>query len=172
MADEDDPGAVIPTATYRLQFNRCFTLAQAAAIVPYLADLGISHCYSSPYLKARPNSTHGYDIVDHQALNPEIGAAMLRPFVSEELHWIANTHGVFQGYYFFHYIGADRDLRENYRGHPHFQACADFCEKYDQAAFDPAYDSAPLDFFVPMVGRVFARPINSIYAKAAAEAAA
>ena len=103
--------------------------------------------------------------------HPEIGAAMLRPFVSEELHWIANTHGVFQGYYFFHYIGGDRDLRENYRGHPHFQACADFCEKYDQAAFDPAYDSAPLDFFVPMVGRVFSRPINSIYAKTAVAAA-
>jgi len=103
--------------------------------------------------------------------HPEIGAAMLRPFVSEELHWIANTHGVFQGYYFFHYIGGDRDLRENYRGHPHFQACADFCETYDQAAFDPAYESAPLDFFLPMVGRVFSRPINSIYAKTAVAAA-
>ena len=104
--------------------------------------------------------------------HPEIAATMLRPFVSEELHWIANTHGVFQGYYYFHYLGMDRDLRENYRGHPHFEACADFCEKYDQAAFDPAYDSAPLDFFEPMVRRVFARPINSIYAKAAAEAGA
>lgn len=103
--------------------------------------------------------------------HPEIAATMLRPFVSEELHWIANTHGVFQGYYYFHYLGMDRDLRENYRGHPHFEACADFCEKYDQAAFDPAYDSAPLAFFEPMVRRVFARPINSIYAKAAAEAA-
>ncbi|MEN2787163.1 HD domain-containing protein [Sphingomonas qilianensis] len=103
--------------------------------------------------------------------HPEIGAAMLRPFVSEEVHWIANTHGVFQGYYFFHYIGGDRDLRENYRGHPHFEACAEFCEKYDQAAFDPHYESAPLAFFEPMVGRVMSRPINSIYAKAAAEAA-
>ena len=99
--------------------------------------------------------------------HPEIGAAMLRPFVSEELHWIANTHGVFQGYYFFHYLGMDRDLRENYRGHANFEACAEFCEKYDQAAFDPAYDSAPLSFFEPMVGRVFSRPINSIYANAA-----
>ena len=103
--------------------------------------------------------------------HPEIAAAMLRPFVSEELHWVAEKHGVFQGYYFFHYIGADRDMREAWRGHPHFQACAEFCEKYDQAAFDPAYESAPLSFFEPMVRRVFARPINSIYAKAAAEAA-
>jgi len=98
--------------------------------------------------------------------HPEIGAAMLRPFVSEELHWIANTHGAFQGYYFFHYLGMDRDVREQYRGHPHFEACAEFCEKYDQSAFDPAYESAPLSFFEPMVGRVFARPLNSVYAVA------
>jgi predicted HD phosphohydrolase len=97
--------------------------------------------------------------------HPEIGAAMLRPFVSEELHWIANTHGVFQGYYFFHYLGGDRDMREQYRGHPHFEACAEFCEKYDQAAFDPHYESASLEFFEPMVGRVMSHPINSIYAK-------
>ncbi|RHW16794.1 HD domain-containing protein [Sphingomonas gilva] len=103
--------------------------------------------------------------------HPEIAAAMLRPFVSEELHWIANTHGVFQGYYYFHYIGGDRDMREAYRGHPHFEACAEFCEKYDQSAFDPGYESAPLDFFVPMVERVMARPINSIYARAAQAAA-
>lgn len=103
--------------------------------------------------------------------HPEIAAAMLRPFVSEELHWIANNHGVFQGYYYFHHLGMDRDLREQYRGHKHFEACAEFCEKYDQSAFDPAYESAPLDFFVPMVERVMARPINSIYAKAVAEAA-
>ena len=65
--------AAIPRATYRLQFNRDFTFAQASAIVPYLAELGISHCYSSPYLRARPGSRHGYDIVDHSMLNPEIG---------------------------------------------------------------------------------------------------
>ncbi|MCI0410785.1 MAG: 4-alpha-glucanotransferase, partial [Acidobacteria bacterium] len=63
----------IPRATYRLQFNREFTFSQAAALVPYLHALGISHCYASPYLKARPGSTHGYDIIDHNALNPEIG---------------------------------------------------------------------------------------------------
>jgi len=101
--------------------------------------------------------------------HPEIAAAMLRPFVSEELHWIANTHGVFQGYYYFHHLGMDRDLREQYRGHAHFQACAEFCEKYDQSAFDPNYDSAPLDFFVPMVERVMARPVTSIYAGIASD---
>lgn len=63
----------IPLATYRLQFNSAFTFAQAAELVPYLNDLGISHCYASPYLRARPGSTHGYDIIDHNSLNPEIG---------------------------------------------------------------------------------------------------
>lgn len=103
--------------------------------------------------------------------HPEIASAILRPFVSEELHWIADRHGVFQGYYYFHHLGMDRDLREQYRGHPHFAATAEFCEKYDQAAFDPHYESAPLDFFEPMVRRVLARPIRSIYAKAVGEGA-
>lgn len=63
----------VPLSTYRLQLNRDFTFAQATAIVPYLSELGVSHCYMSPYLKARTGSTHGYDIIDHNALNPEIG---------------------------------------------------------------------------------------------------
>jgi (1->4)-alpha-D-glucan 1-alpha-D-glucosylmutase len=64
----------IPRATYRLQLNRDFTFVQATAIIPYLATIGISHCYVSPCLKARPGSMHGYDIVDHNSLNPEIGS--------------------------------------------------------------------------------------------------
>lgn len=101
--------------------------------------------------------------------HPDIAAAILKPFVSEELHWIAQQHGIFQGYYFFHHLGMDRDLRDNYRGHPHFEATARFCELYDQSAFDPGYHSAPLEFFEPMVRRVFAAPRNSIYAGAKAE---
>ncbi|MDN5872341.1 MAG: hypothetical protein L0H73_16710 [Nitrococcus sp.] len=62
------------TVTYGLQFNRDFTFVDATRLVAYLHDLGISHCYASPYLKARPGSSHGYDIIDHTALNPEIGA--------------------------------------------------------------------------------------------------
>lgn len=71
----DAPPTVLPRATYRLQLNRDFTFAQAAAIVPYLAELGVSHVYCSPYLRARGGSRHGYDIVDHRALNPEIGSS-------------------------------------------------------------------------------------------------
>ncbi|MBC7946104.1 MAG: 4-alpha-glucanotransferase, partial [Burkholderiales bacterium] len=66
-------GPVIPLATYRLQFNRDFTFDHANRLVPYLAQLGISHIYASSYLKARPGSRHGYDIIDHQSFNPEIG---------------------------------------------------------------------------------------------------
>jgi (1->4)-alpha-D-glucan 1-alpha-D-glucosylmutase len=60
-------------ATYRLQFHRGFTFRDAQALVPYLAELGISHIYASPIMEARPGSTHGYDIVNHNRLNPEIG---------------------------------------------------------------------------------------------------
>jgi predicted HD phosphohydrolase len=95
--------------------------------------------------------------------HPDVAAAIVKPFVSEELHWICEKHGIFQGYYFFEYLGLDRNLREQFRGHPHFEACAEFCEKYDQTAFDPAYDTAPLDFFEPMVRRVMAYPKRSIY---------
>src|SRR3989440_2961550 len=62
-----------PEATYRLQFHAGFTFRDAARIVPYLRDLGVTHLYASPYLQARPGSTHGYDITNHQRLNPEIG---------------------------------------------------------------------------------------------------
>jgi len=95
--------------------------------------------------------------------HPEIAAAILKPFVDDKLHWIAEHHGIFQGYYFFHHLGMNRDMREAFRGHEHFEDTARFCELYDQSAFDPAYDSAPLVFFEPMVRRVFARPLNSIY---------
>ncbi len=64
----------IPVSTYRLQFNPAFTFRDAREVVAYLSELGITDCYSSPYLKARPGSTHGYDICDHQALNPELGS--------------------------------------------------------------------------------------------------
>jgi (1->4)-alpha-D-glucan 1-alpha-D-glucosylmutase len=67
------PLAAIPRATYRMQLHRDFTFVDVAALVPYLAALGVSHVYCSPYLTARPGSRHGYDIVDHAMLNPELG---------------------------------------------------------------------------------------------------
>jgi (1->4)-alpha-D-glucan 1-alpha-D-glucosylmutase len=73
MKEDMTPTLRIPVATYRLQFNRLFRFADALRIVAYLADLGVTDIYSSPYLKAKKGSLHGYDIVDHSSLNPEIG---------------------------------------------------------------------------------------------------
>lgn len=95
--------------------------------------------------------------------HPDIAAAILKPFVSEKNHWMVQQHGIFQGYYFFHYLGMDRDMRDQYRDHPHFQYTAEFCEKYDQNAFDADYETMPLEAFEPMVMKLFERPKNSIY---------
>src|SRR3954447_591481 len=69
------PADAIPRATYRVQLHSGFRFADVTALVPYLAELGVSHVYCSPYLRARPGSLHGYDISDHRTLNPEIGTA-------------------------------------------------------------------------------------------------
>src|SRR5262249_52677119 len=69
-----DPGR-IPVATYRLQLHAGFGWRKATAILPYLARLGMSHVYASPFLKARPGSMHGYDVLDPNRLNPELGTA-------------------------------------------------------------------------------------------------
>jgi predicted HD phosphohydrolase len=103
--------------------------------------------------------------------HPDIAAAILKPFVSEANHWMVANHGIFQGYYFFHHLGLDRDMREAYRNHPHFEHTARFCHRHDQNAFDPAYETMPLEAFEPMVQRLFAAPKNSIYLKALADKA-
>ncbi len=87
----------------------------------------------------------------------ELAAAILRPYVSERVYWVLKYHGVFQGYYYFHHLGGDRNARDEYKGHEHYQACVDFCEKWDQSSFDPDYESLPLEFFEPMVRRIFER---------------
>ncbi|MBK5958793.1 malto-oligosyltrehalose synthase [Rhodoplanes elegans] len=76
---------VVPTATYRLQLSSKLGFDDAAALVPYLKSLGVSHLYASPFLKARAGSTHGYDIVDHDALNPEFGGDEAFDRLSEAL---------------------------------------------------------------------------------------
>ena len=84
-------------------------------------------------------------------------AAVLRPYVSEATHWVVGHHGLFQGYYYAHHLGGDRNARERYRGHPHFEACANFCERWDQTSFDPDYDALPLEAFEPAARRLFAK---------------
>jgi predicted HD phosphohydrolase len=96
--------------------------------------------------------------------HPDVAAAVVKPFVSEANHWMVEKHGIFQGYYFFHYLGMDRNMRDAFRGHPHFQRTAEFCQKYDQPAFDADYDTMPLEAFEPMVMKLFMAPKNSMYA--------
>ena len=73
--------------------------------------------------------------------HPDVAAAILKPFVSEANHWMVANHGMFQGYYFFHHLGLDRNMRDQFRDNPHFEYCAQFCHLYDQSAFDPEYQS-------------------------------
>ncbi|MDP6993386.1 MAG: HD domain-containing protein [Woeseiaceae bacterium] len=91
------------------------------------------------------------------ANHSEVAAALLAPYVSEKNHWVIKHHGIFQGYYWFHFIGGDRDARERYRDHEHYQACVDFCANWDQPSFDPGYDTLPLEYFEPKVRALFAR---------------
>lgn len=100
-----------------------------------------------------------HDIGDELAphSHSEMAAAVLRPFVSEKTHWIVKTHGVFQMIYYAHHVGGDRDAREAHRGHKWFADAEKFCAEYDQNCFDPAFKSRPLEFFEPMLRRVFSR---------------
>ena len=88
--------------------------------------------------------------------HPQIGAAIVKPFVSDANHWMVAHHGIFQGYYFWHHIGLDRNAREAYRDSDYFDHTEEFCAKYDQLAFDADYVSAPLDYYGPLVRRFFA----------------
>lgn len=95
--------------------------------------------------------------------HPEVAASIVKPYVSEENHWMTLHHGIFQGYYFFQHVGMDRNMREQYRGHPCFERTARFCEKYDRLGFDPMMKNMPLEAFDPMLRRVFEKPKNTIY---------
>lgn len=92
------------------------------------------------------------------ANHSEAAAALLRPYVDDDLYWIVKHHGVFQGHYYFHHIGLDPDARDEYRDHPLFEATVEFCERYDQNCFDPDYDTLPLSAFEQLVRDGLAQP--------------
>lgn len=98
----------------------------------------------------------------------EFAATLLKPYVTQRTWWIVQHHGIFQGYYFWHHLGGDRHAREQYRGHPYFEACADFCARWDQTAFEPDYDTAPLTHFEPMVRRLLRREPWKLWKETAA----
>ena len=101
-----------------------------------------------------------HDIGDELApySHSEMAAAILRPFVSDELYWIVKHHGVFQMYYYAHHSGGDRHARDQFKDHPHYAAAVRFCHNYDQNCFDPDYSSESLEFFRPLLHRVFSQP--------------
>lgn len=100
----------------------------------------------------------------------DIAAAILKPVVSEANLWMVQHHGIFQGYYFFHHLGMNRNLRDQFAGHPHYERTAEFCALYDNPAFDPKAETLPITEFEPMLRRAFAQPRNSIYQAAVSAA--
>ena len=105
-----------------------------------------------------------HDIGDELAPmnHSEYAASILKPYVSEKTHWIIEKHGEFQMFYYAHHLGGDKNKREKYKDHKYYQDTINFCEKYDQNSFDPNYKSLPLDFFKPMVKKIFSRKPYSL----------
>ena len=98
----------------------------------------------------------GDDLAPHN--HAQYAAAILRPYVRPEVTWVINQHGLFQNFYYAHHLGGDPNEREYLKDHPWYQSCVDFCEKWDQASFDPDYPTKPLSHFEPLVRRIFTRP--------------
>ena len=93
----------------------------------------------------------------------DVSAAILQPFVSAENHWMIKHHAIFQGYNFFHHIGLDRDMREQFRDSPFFERTETFVEKYDNHAFDADKPKLSMSLFAPLIKEVFSNPKNSMY---------
>ena len=87
----------------------------------------------------------------------EYAAAILKPFVREQVTWVVEKHGDFQLLYYGEHVGADPNKRASYEGNPYFADCSEFCERWDQSSFDPDYAHEDIEFFADMTRRVFAR---------------
>ncbi|MGB1871639.1 MAG: HD domain-containing protein [Candidatus Puniceispirillaceae bacterium] len=87
----------------------------------------------------------------------QMAAAIIRPYVREEVTWIIEHHGVFQMYYYGEASGVNKDERERWRGHEWFDSCERFCRDWDQMAFDPDYPTRPLSHFEPKLREIFTR---------------
>ncbi len=100
-----------------------------------------------------------HDIGDELAPynHAEVAAGILRPYVRPEVTWIVEQHGLMQTYYYVHHNGGDRNMRDQLRGHKWFDACRDFCHRWDQTSFDPDYPTKSLEEFEPYVRTIFSR---------------
>jgi predicted HD phosphohydrolase len=87
--------------------------------------------------------------------HPAVASAIVKPFVSPANYWMVDKHGIFQGYYFWHHIGMDRDTRDQYADHEFYEYTEEFCAKYDQTAFDPEYTSPELSYYEPLIRKFF-----------------
>ena len=124
----------------------------------------LSHCLQTAHLAEIDGRDEEYivcallhDIGDVLApLNhPDIAAAILKPYVSGENHWMVQNHGTLQGYYFWHFIGLDRNARDQLRDHEYYEHCEEFCAKYDMPAFDPDGVTPPLSHYTPLIENMF-----------------
>lgn len=99
--------------------------------------------------------------------HPDAAVAILRPFVSADNLWMIEKHNIFQGYNYFHFIGLDRDMREQFADHPCYQRTVEFCQEFDQTAFDPGYASMSLADFEPLLVDLFRTPKQNLLGQAA-----
>ncbi len=97
------------------------------------------------------------------ANHSQIAAALLAPYVSEKNRWIVSHHGLFQGYYWFESYGLDPNARDRLKDHEYYDACVEFCARWDQVSFDPDYDSHPLEYYEPIVRALFAMEPKSFF---------
>lgn len=132
----------------------------------------LTHCLQTATLAHKDGKDDEYvvcallhDIGDTlgPANHADIAATILEPYVSEANHWMVKHHAIFQGYYFFEYLGLNKNLRDEYKEHPHYDRTLEFIEKYDAPAFDPDAETYPLSFFEPMLVKVFEKPRQSLY---------
>ena len=155
---------------------------QADRVLGWLQQMGIGspykisrleHCLQSATRAERAGEDMEYvvcallhdvgDIIG-TANHSEVGAALLRPYVSEQNYWVVKHHGLFQGYYWFGYYDRDPNSRDLFKDHEYYDACVQFCAEYDQNCFDPEYHHAPLQHFEPMVRELFAKPPADVFA--------
>ena len=132
----------------------------------------LTHCLQTATLAHKDGKDEEYvvcallhDIGDTlgPANHADIAAVLLQPYVTEVNHWMVKHHAIFQGYYFFEYLGLDKNMREQYKDHPLYDQTLEFIEKYDAPAFDPNAETYPLSFFEPMIQRIFEKPKQSLY---------
>ena len=164
---------------YRKKYNREQQAKQALAMLEVQKDdpsygfrvNNYRHCLQSA-TRAYNNGENEemivacllHDIGDELAPmnHSEYAAAIIKPYVSKKTHWIIEKHGEFQMFYYAHHLGGDKNKRDKYKDHKYYQDTIDFCEKYDQNSFDPEFKSLPLEFFKPIVKKIFSRKPYSV----------